>query len=427
MRLPSSRTLAADLGISRNTASLAIDQLLADGWVEARSRSGTYVSAPLSPRAQPPDDRGASRSSNAPPVPFELRPGAVDTFPFERWARIQSRVWSRSVPDLLYDADPAGDAGLRQAIADLVLPARGLAASADDVIIVTSTQSALDLIAATAPAGSAVVVENPGYVFADLAFAGRQLRVVPAPVDDEGLDVDSARRLAPAPSLILVTPATHFPTGVSMTKSRRVKLLEWARETGALIVEEEYDSEPRFDGISAPAPLRTEDPERVITIASLNRLLFRSLRLGFMVAPQKVRDRVLKARLATDGYVGLPQQLVLREFIEEGGYSAHVRRLRELSRERRDALVRLVDPYLGRIFKPKLNSSGLHLVLPTIRHEVADIVAALEQNGIACDRLAGFARGDCREEALLLGFAAFSPDVTQSMQPALAKALDRFA
>src|SRR3982751_1577541 len=173
MRLPSSRTLAADLGIARNTASLAIDQLLADGWVETRSRSGTYVSASLPQRTKIVQRTRESPHAGALPIPFELRPGPVDCFPFERWARIQSQVWSRSVPDLLYDPEPAGDRGLRQAIADLVLPGRGLSGTSDDVVIVNSAQSAFDLIAATVPAGSAVVVEDPGYIFADGAFTRR--------------------------------------------------------------------------------------------------------------------------------------------------------------------------------------------------------------------------------------------------------------
>ena len=259
MRLPSSRTLAADLGIARNTASLAIDQLLADGWVETRSRSGTYVSAML-PHSAKAAERRPSPGRPALPIPFELRPGAVDCFPFERWARIQSRLWARAVPDLLYDAEPAGDLGLRQAIADLVLPSRGLSASADDLVIVTSAQSAFDHLAATLPPGSSVVVENPGYVLADAAFSGRQLRVVPAPVDENGLDVDAARALEPSPALILVTAATQFPTGVALSAERRAKLLDWANEAGAWIVEEEYDAEARFDGAAPALPLRIEEP-----------------------------------------------------------------------------------------------------------------------------------------------------------------------
>ena len=426
MRLPSSRTLAADLGIARNTASLAIDQLLADGWVETRSRSGTYVSASLPQGAKPPARSDESPRAGALPIPFEMRPGAVDCFPFERWARIQSRVWARSVPDLLYDAEPAGDRGLRRAIADLVLPARGLSGNADDVVIVTSAQSAFDLIAATVPAGSEVVVEDPGYVFADGAFIRRGLKVIPAPVDADGLNIQAARAASPSPALILVTAATQFPTGVPMSSERRGQLLQWAAQTGAWIIEEEYDAEARFDGAPPPPPIRAEDPNRVITVTSFNRLLFRSLRLGFMLLPEQLRGPLLQARTAVDGYVGLPHQLVLREFIEEGAYSAHIRRSRELAHERREALVSVLDPFLGSLFDRELNPCGLHLVLRPREMELAHLVSALRDKGIDCETLAYLTRSPNPMAALLLGFAAFSPDVIESMRPTLESAFAPF-
>jgi GntR family transcriptional regulator/MocR family aminotransferase len=426
MRLPSSRTLAADLGIARNTAGLAIDQLLADGWVETRSRSGTYVSGSLPQRSKQSERSRESPPPGALPIPFELRPGAVDSFPFERWARIQSRVWSRSVPDLLYDREPAGDRGLRQAIADLVLPGRGLSAASEEVVIVTSAQSAFDLIAATVAPGSSVVVEDPGYVFADGAFARRGLNVVAAPVDGDGLDVAAARALVPSPALILVTPATQFPTGVPMSAERRAELLEWARATNAWIIEEEYDAEARFDGAAPPPPLRAADPERVITVTSFNRLLFRSLRLGFLLAPEALREPLLKARTAVDGYIGLPHQLVLREFIEEGAYSAHVRRSRERLRERREALVAALQPFFGELFEPRLNPCGLHLVLRPRGREVPALARALREKGVECDTIGDLTRVPGHADALILGFAAFSPDVIQSMRPALENALTPF-
>ncbi|HUP67148.1 MAG TPA: PLP-dependent aminotransferase family protein, partial [Sphingomicrobium sp.] len=417
MRLPSSRTLAADLGIARNTASLALDQLLADGWIETRSRSGTFVSASLPQRAKAAEERQATPRPRALPVPFEMRPGPVDCFPFERWARIQSRVWARSVPDLLYDSEPAGDRGLRGAIADLVLPTRGLTGTADDIVIVTSAQSAFDLVAATVPPGSDVVVEDPGYIFADGAFAGRGLNVVAAPVDRHGLHVPAARARAPSPALILVTPAAQFPLGVSMSTDRRAQLLQWARETGAWIIEEEYDAEARFDGAPPPPPLRTEDPQRVITVSSFNRLLFRSLRLGFMAVPEALREPLLKARATVDGYVGLPHQLVLREFIADGGYSAHIRRSRELARERREALVATLAPFLGSLFERELNPCGLHLVLRPRGADLASLVGALRDKGIDCETLDYLTRGATPAAALLLGFGAFSADVIESMRP----------
>jgi GntR family transcriptional regulator/MocR family aminotransferase len=156
-------------------------------------------------------------------------------------------------------------------------------------------------------------------------------------------------------------------------------------------------------------------------------LLFRSLRLGFLVAPEALRQPLLDARAAVDGYIGLPHQLVLREFIQEGAYSAHIRRTRELFRERRDALVGALEPFLGRLFKRSLNPCGLHLVLRPRATEIAALVEALRQKDIECDTMGGFTRRSGVGDALLFGFAAFSPDVIESMRPALESALAPFS
>jgi GntR family transcriptional regulator/MocR family aminotransferase len=193
------------------------------------------------------------------------------------------------------------------------------------------------------------------------------------------------------------------------------------------VVEEEYDAEARFDGQAPSPPLHVEDAERVVSVTSLNRILFRSLRLGFMLVPRALREPILHARAAIEGYVGLPHQLVLREFIEEGAYSAHLRRSRDMSRERRDALLKLVEPYLGRLFEPELNPCGLHLVLRPRSVDVPTLENALRNKGMACGTVLELTRGPCANDALLLGFAAFSPDVIESMRPALESALAPFA
>ena len=207
MRIPSSRRLAEDLAISRNTASLALDQLLADGWIETRSRAGTYVSDQVPSAKARPHGATRERSSARPPVPFEMAHGAIDAFPFDRWARLQSGVWSKFVPELLYEGHPSGDPGLRQAIASVVAPARGLSVTAEDIIIVGSTIAGFDLISATLPRKSTVVMEDPGYHFADGAFLQRGHKVFPASVDEHGLDVDAARVACPKPKLIVVGSA----------------------------------------------------------------------------------------------------------------------------------------------------------------------------------------------------------------------------
>lgn len=429
MRLPSSRRLAEDLGISRNTASLALDQLMSDGWIETRSRAGTYVSAklPAGAGAAKRPDPMRERSPARPPVPFQMAHGAVDAFPFDRWARLQSGVWKKFVPELLYEGDPAGDPGLRQAIATIVAPTRGLSVAADNIVVVGSTMAGFDLIAATLPRKSAVVVEDPGYHFADDAFHQRGHRVVPAPVDADGMDVDAARAACPKPRLIVVGSAAQFPMGVPLSERRRRQLLDWATSCGALIIDDSFDADARFDG-SPPVPsLQADDTAgRVITLYSLSRSLFRSLRLAFMAVPPEVRSAILEARATTDRFEPLPNQLILREFIDRGLWSAHQRRCRELHQERRGALVAALTPHLGTVFGDELNPCGLFIRLRPLRQPADEIADALRAAGIACTTLAEITRGTPLEEGILLGFAAYSPDVIDATRPALEAALRRF-
>lgn len=422
-RLPSSRTLAADLGISRNTAILALDQLLADGWVETRSRAGVFVSAEL-PRARPANANANSRSQpriGKPPVPFDMAHGAIDAFPIDHWARLQARVWSRAVPNLLYDSEMMGDFGLRRAIADLVAPVRGMTVAAEDVMIVTSTHAALDLIAAILPPASSIVVEDPGYVFADAAFTRRGHRIVPAPVDDHGLDVAAARAAEPRPALILTTNSAQFPTGRPMSPDRRAALLNWANESGAWVVDDDFDAPFRFDGNQANLPLRSED-DRIIAVASFSRLLFNSLRLGFMIVPKALREPLLQARQAVDQTVNLPNQLVLRAFIEEGGFAAHLRVCRDLYQARRDALLGLLEPHRGTMISPEVNPCGLHLVIRPTKISAEVLAARLRDAGIACVTIDNFSRYPAASDGVMLGFGAFSPDVIEAMHSAIDRA-----
>ena len=426
-RLPSSRTLAADLGISRNTAILALDQLLADGWVETRSRAGVFVSTNLPQMAPRPAsaDGGAQPRIGQPPIPFEIAHGAIDAFPIDVWARLQARVWSHAAPDLLYESEMSGDPGLRRAIADLVAPTRGLTIDADDVMIVTSTQAALDLVAAVLPPGSTVVAEDPGYIFADAAFTRRGHRIVPVPVDRDGLDIATARSIEPRPALILTTPSAQIPTGRPMSPERRSALLAWADEAGAWIVDDEFDAPFRFDGYQPSLPLRCEDRHnRVITVTSFNRLLFNSLRLGFMILPAELRGPMLRARQSVDQLINLPNQLVLRAFIEEGGYAAHLRRCRELYQARRDTLLELLEPYFETELETYINPCGLQLMIRPRKFSASDLADRLRGAGLACITIGDFTRGEACDDGVLLGFAAFSPDVIEAMRPALQAALE---
>ena len=212
-----------------------------------------------------------------------------------------------------------------------------------------------------------------------------------------------------------------------MTEERRLSLLEWANESDAWIFDDDYDSQERFDGSRPPQPLRELDPSRVIGSVTLNRLLYRSLRLGFMIVPDDLIERVLQHRHATDELVNLPNQLVLRQFIDEGGFSAHLRNCRKLHLERRQALIDVLTPYFGSLFDPQVNPTGLHLILRPINHSAEAIASALRLAGIACTTLAELSRLPDTQDAVLLGFAAFSPDIIKGMRPSLDHALASFA
>lgn len=426
MRLPSSRTLAADLGISRNTAILALDQLLADGWIETRSRAGTFVSAELPTLVRSQDSADALRNmpSARPPVPFEMAHGAIDAFPFEQWSRLQSKIWSKFVPDLLYESEPAGDPGLRLAIANIVAPTRGISVTADEIVIVSSSLSALDMLAATLPVGAKIIVEDPGYYFADRPFRQRGCEIVSIEVDAEGLDVAAARRAAPDAALVITTAAAQFPLGVPLSPARRRELLAWAADGGPWILDDGFDADARFDG-APPAPsLKADDRhDRIIALCSFSRMLFRSLRLGFITVPAQLRSQILAARGSVDGFVPLPNQLVLREFIDQGLWSAHQRRCRDLHRERREGLIAALNPYLGRLFHKDPNPCGLHLILRPREAPATRIANALRAAGIACTTLGELTRKPPGPDGILLGFAAFSPDVIEAIRPAIDSAL----
>lgn len=426
MRIPSSRRLAADLRISRNTAMLALDQLIADGWIESRQRSGMFVSRnPLAGDRRDPARRPDAPASR-PPVPFELSPGAIDAFPVERWATLQSKLWSSRARNLLYDNDRAGDFGLRTAIADFVAPSRGMRIAPEQIVIVTGLQEALDLTASVL-SGREAVVEDPAHQPSHAVLAARGMRVLRAPVDADGLDVSAARKIARDPALIVVGSALQFPTCVTLSEERRRQVRDWVANSDTWVFDDDYDSHDRFDGLPAPVPLREQIPGKVITNVSLNRLLYRSLRLGFMVVPDQLVDRMLAHRQATDDFINLPNQAVLRRFIETGAFAAHLRRCRDLHEQRREALIDVLQPYLGTVFEADLNIAGLHLILRPTAASAADIEAAFRSAGIFCFTLAQLSRLPNPPEGVLLGFAAYSPDVIRGSRPAIDRALQGFS
>ncbi|HYG66852.1 MAG TPA: PLP-dependent aminotransferase family protein [Anaeromyxobacteraceae bacterium] len=370
-RLPATRELARRLDVSRNTILQAYAQLVAEGFATGRRGAGTFVTASgvaaarrrapthAAIRARPIWTALARPAAPAPAVAYDFQIGAPDPalFPWDAWRWLVSRELRGRRARAGYPP-PEGDPGARAAIARHVGVSRAVRAGADDLVLTSGAQQALDLVArALLAPGDRVAVEEPGYPPARLLFASLGARVVPVPVDAEGLDVaaipDDVR-------LVYVTPSHQFPLGGPMSLPRRLALLAFAERTGAAIVEDDYDSEFRFDGRPLE-PLQTLDRRgRVLYVGSFSKVLLPTLRLGFVVAPAPLVPALRAAKALVDSHGPLELQRALAAFVDEGLLARHVRRLLRVYRERRDRLAAAVATTLGDRVVPITSVAGLH-------------------------------------------------------------------
>lgn len=409
-RLPSSRALAEDLSISRNTVTAALDQLAADGWVETRRGSGVYVSQVA--LATKTVTAGRAVLPDGPDMlPFDVGPPGLDFFPIDAWRRIQARRWASMPRSAMREGASAGYSGLRQTIAEHMWIARGLPCSPDQVFITHSVRSGLDLaIRVLTKPGDEVWIEDPGYFGTRALIEAGHLRAVPVKVDDQGLDISAGRLAAPHARLAVVTPQCHFPTGVSLSKSRRAELLDWASEADAWVIEDDYDAEFRFDP-EPSVPLAT-DPggERAIYVHSFNKSLFPALRMGLLIVPRSLVEAFSELRGRIDGYPSVPAQMVLRDFIEEGWLDTHLRNCRAAYRERRSVMLERVEPRLLPWLRFEPHRAGLHMVanlVPSL--DPQDLASRAREQGIELTPMARLSTRPLEERRLLLGFAGYTP------------------
>jgi GntR family transcriptional regulator/MocR family aminotransferase len=436
-RLPSTRTLAEDLGASRNTVLAAFGQLLAEGYVEGRVGAGTTVASTLPEtllRAHP-EARRAERPGRRPrlsrrgaligtraavvrgaPAARPFRPGlpGLEFFPLELWARLVARRWRRVPRQLLDYGDPAGHAPLREAIAAYLREARAVRCEAEQVIVVTGAQQAVDLAARVLlDPGDMAWVEDPGYPGARGALVAAGIRLAPVPVDGEGLDVRRGARQAPGARLVYVTPSHQYPLGVTMSLHRRLALLQWASRSGAWILEDDYDSEYRYAGRPLAALQGLDTAGRVIYAGTFSKVLFPALRLGYLVVPAELVDAFVAARALADRHSPSVTQAALADFIEGGHFARHVRRTRALYAERQAALVRAVGRALRGLLEVTPAEAGMHLLgwLPAGVDDRAAARAALGHDVDAPPLSAFRVRPARRGErgGLILGYAAYTP------------------
>lgn len=361
-RLPSSRALADQLGVRRNAVLAAYELLQLDGLVEARRGSGTYVCASL-PGARAVTTGKPSFALSPPPLPFALGHIWTDREMLKRLATVLRRRILRADPADLGYGDPRGSEALRRQIAAHLAASRGVDCDPDCVVIAPGVHQALRMCAeALLRPGDAVWFEDPGYVAARKTLEASGLSLVAAPVDAEGLDLEAARAREPRPKAVYVTPSHQFPTAVTMSMRRRVALLGWARETGAWIFEDDYDSEFRYGGAPLTALAGIGGRDRVVYLGTFSKTLFPGLRLAYLVLPSAAVGPVLAARATLDRFPPGFLAGAVADLMAEGALSAHTRRLRSRSRAARDVVVEALGRSAGGALRLVAPAQGLHLV-----------------------------------------------------------------
>ena len=431
-RIPSTRVLASELGVSRFPVLNAYSQLLAEGYFESCVGAGTVVSSSLPDQltSSAPTDAGFAASRSGPrPVArrssylprfegfpwlqvwgaFGVGQVAVDQFPLQVWSKLVAGRCRTMDTKSFHYGDQMGSEALREMIASYLRTARSLHCEAEQVMIVSGSQHALEISAhVLLDPGSSVWMEEPGYRLAQDAFALTGCRPVPVPVDQEGLDVAAGIKQCRKARAAFVTPSHQFPLGVTMSASRRFELLDWAQNTGSWIIEDDYDSEYRYESLPIASLQGLDANARVIYIGTFSKVLFPSLRLGYIVIPSDLVDRFLTIRRAMD--LGPPSfyQEVLADFIGEGHFGRHIRRMRALYGERRSALVDSIRRELGSMVEVLGDAAGMHLAvtLPKRSRDVEIAERAARQSLSMWPLSLSYLGERSRRPGLILGFGS---------------------
>ncbi|WP_431966890.1 PLP-dependent aminotransferase family protein [Actinacidiphila sp. bgisy160] len=411
-RLPASRSLAADLGVSRSTVVEAYAELVAEGWLTAQQGSGTRVAARAEPYRGAPD---APRERSDEPRPrYGVWTGAPDlaTFPRTQWLTAARRALIAAPHDALGYGDPRGRMELRTALADYLARARGVCAEPDRVAVCSGFHHGLALMAQVLRVRRVrgVAVEAYGLdVFPDL-LANAGLHTPPLYVDDHGARIDDLARLRDV-GAVLMTPAHQYPTGVALRPDRRMAAVDWARDTGGLILEDDYDGEFRYDRQPVGA-LQGLDPERVVYFGSVSKSLAPGVRLGWMVLPEELVPEIVAAKGHGDYMTSALDQLTLAEFIASGAYDRHVRSMRLFYRRRRDQLVEVLRQRAPGIRVTGM-AAGLQTVLELPRGTESSVVRAAARHNLVIRGLTQFRyeAADCgwrlpERDALVVNYAA---------------------
>jgi GntR family transcriptional regulator/MocR family aminotransferase len=433
-RLPATRVLASELDVSRNTILHVFEELFSEGYVESRVGDGTYVAKTLpedylllprasAPAAEPASDidhiklssRGRLLAELAVPQgtkaihAFSPDIPAFDAFPLDVWSNLMTQNWRDTRPNVLGSADVGGYQPLREDIVHHLQAARLVRCGPEQVIVTSGTQQSLDLIARLLiDHGDAVWIEEPGYIPARNVWAAAGAKLIPVPVDASGLNVVEGRKREPRPKLIFVSPSRQYPLGMTLSMDRRVELLAFAKEVGAWIIEDDYDSEFRYSGSPVPA-MQSYDQSHVIYLGTFSNSMLPSLRLGYMIVPDALVDPFITAKGVIDRHAPVLEQMTMHRFMASGKFAAHVRKMRRLYLERQTVLLAELNRQLADFITVQSAQTGMHLV-GTFTSAIDDgaFCETASRYGIALRPLSIYYLQEPRQSGLIIGFAAFS-------------------
>lgn len=427
-----SRVLAKELDCSRTVVLQAFDLLSSEGYLDSVPRGRVMVAADI-----PEERRKQRRAPEAPEVAQDavriagrwlevvhdryesslhsiFSPGApdLDEFPFDHWSRLARRFWRQPSPELYLNMSPFGYAPLRTEIAAFLRNVRGLVFRPEQVVVTSGVASALNLCARMLiEPGDEVWLEEPGFVEARWALQSAGARLVPVPVDSEGLQVDAGIRLAPHARVAIVTPSHQYPTGVVMSPERRLALLRWAQQRNAIIIEDDYNTEFRRQGNMIASLQSLDDDGRVIYLGTFSKLLFPSLRLGYLIASRPIATLFAQGRERIDLHTSMIAQPILAEFIRDGSLLRHLRRMRRIYAERHDALCAEFARQMSDEFDLSTSPGGLHMIVhfsERLSRRMSDHEAAARtrEAGIFVQPLSqAYINGPAPRAGLLVGYS----------------------
>lgn len=441
-RIPSSRQLANELGVSRNTVVQAYDQLQAEDFLESGVGQGSYIKlqfseqltpvkktnhlnrARVSKRGQAMLDAYTPETPAGSPPPFVSGIPALDSFPFKAWQRAMQRAARVITSGDMNYGPTAGYYPLRKSLASYLAVARGVRCTPEQIIMVNGVQPGLDLIARllTDP-GDGVWIEDPGHFGARSAFTAAQNTLMPAPVDQEGLRISPAMQQDDDARLVYVSPSHQSPTGVIMSLERRLQLLKWANEKNAWIIEDDYDSEFRYRGQPLAALQGLVENAPVLYMGTFSKTFVPSIRMAYLVVPEELVETFCHGRRTVDTHSPTPLQVAMHLFIEEGHMTSHIRRMRNLYAERQRLFLEAAEKYFGNTILFHPSDSGMHLVGDVGQQNDRLLSKAAHEAGFVVTALSDYFIGKADRRGLIFGYTCVRNEEMDKKVKQLAKVL----